>query len=393
MMNHIPTVEKFFFIVLVIMLYSCSPASDDTIPKDLEGIENLTVYSETESPPFQIELQEVTRIDDSNDVILGRITGIYTDEEDRIFISDDGEKRINVYSPAGEFIQSLGRSGQGPGEFEFVHNLVVDESYVYAMDFSQNFINTYDLETLEFDSTIPMLREDQRNEKLRSYFPSDFQVLSDGDLLIKYTKSFGRNDDESEKRYDYLYRTDRTGSLSTQPVLELASAEAIVLRTANSVSVFGAPFAVSLNTALSPSQKIVVNRTDRFLFKMYDTNGNYERAFYYPFPNKPLTRDTALNQYDNENYRRAIRNFDLPETWPAVDQFMIDDKNRFWVSTIIDEEDMFEWWVLDEQGNLLAKQTWPSSRTIEHIHNNYLYMTEEDEMGLVEVVKYRLSLN
>ena len=391
-MTNLTSAGKLFFIILLTILLSCSSENEANLPQDLQNVENLTIYSADESPRFEIDLQEVARIDDSDDVLLGRITGISTDERDRIYISDDGEKRINVYTPDGEYLQSLGRKGQGPGEFEYIHNLVIDENHVYALDFSKNFINTYFLETLEFDTTIPLLREDQRIEKLQGYFPSDFQVLSSGEVLVTYTQSFGRNDDESQKRYDLIFQTDRTGRIQPDPVLELESAEAIVLRTDNSVSVFGAPFAISVNSALSPNQKIVVNRTDRFLFKVYDENGNYERAFYYPFPNKPLTRNTALNQYDNENYKRAIRNYDLPESWPAVDQFLIDDENRFWVSTIIDEEGMFEWWVLDEQGNLLAKQIWPSTHKVEHVQNNYLYMTEEDDMGLVEVVKYNLSM-
>lgn len=99
-----------------------------------------------------------------------------------------------------------------------------------------------------------------------------------------------------------------------------------------------------------------------------------------------------MNQYDNENYRRAIRNYDLPETWPAIDSFLVDDEGRFWVATIIDDEEMFEWWVLDNQGNLLAKQTWPLSQRVEHVRHNFVYMREEDEMGLVVVVKYQLSM-
>ncbi|WP_176719418.1 6-bladed beta-propeller [Rhodohalobacter halophilus] len=375
------------------MLYSCSSANEGTLPEHLQGIENLTVYSEDEAPRFQISLQEVARIDDSDDLILGRISGIQTDKNDRIFISDDSEKRINVYTPDGEFIQSIGRSGQGPGEFETVHNLMIDEAHIYAQDFNKRMVHSYLLSTMEFDKSIPMMSENQRSVLPDGYFPGGFQVLPEGQFLFYYGQSFGRNDDESEQRMDLIYRADREGQLSADPILELETVDPIVLRTDNSISVFGAPFLARVLNSFSPVQGIVVNRTDWFLFKKYDENGNYRRAFYYPFPRKELTREAALNQYNNEGYRRAVRGYDLPETWPAVREFLIDDEGRFWVSTIIDEEGMFEWWVLDEQGNLLAKQIWPSSRTVEHVQNNYLYMTEEDEMGLVEVVKYRLSLN
>ena len=384
--------KNIHLIVIISLLFSCSPKSEGTLPEDLKEVENLTVYTADETPLFQMDLQEVARIDDSNDVLLGRITWIKTDESGHIFISDDGEKRINMYTPDGDFITSLGRKGQGPGEFEYVHNLVVDETHVYAMDFSKNLINTYFLDSLEFDTAIMMIRDDQRSEQIQGYYPSGFHVLANGEFLVTYMKSFGINDTDSQNRVELVYKVNRDGRMHSEPVLELKIVEPVVLRTENSVSVFGTPFSESLETALSPSRRIVVNRTDRFLFQLFDENGRYERAFYYPFSNKPLTRERALNQYDNENYQRAIRNYDLPETWPAIDTFLLDDEGRFWIATIIDDEEMLEWWVLDEQGELLAKQIWPKNQQIEHVWNNYVFMLEEDEMGLVEVVKYQLSL-
>jgi hypothetical protein len=383
-------VQKFFVIFFSALLFSCT--TDAGLPEYLKEIENLTVYAENEPPKFQIELQELARIDDSGEVILGRISGIHTDDDGRIFISDDVEKRINVYTPDGNFIKSLGRKGQGPGEFEFIHNLSVDENFVYAMDFSKNLINAYSLNTLEFSSTIPMANDIQSIDLLEGYFPSDFIVLASGDMLITYIKSIGQRTDEDHNRVDLLFRVDRDGQIQPEPTLHIETGDALVLRTGNSISVFGAPFLVTASAALSPDQKIVVNRTDKFLFKQYDESGNYERAFYHPYSPKSLTRERALSEYENENYRRAVRNSELPNTWPVVEKFLIDDAGRFWVATIIDDEDNLEWWVLDSKGELLAREILPKSQMVELVKNEYLYMREEDEMGLVEVVKYQLTL-
>lgn len=380
---------KFCTIIFSAFLLSCTPDAD--LPDYLKEIENLTVYSNEDEPQFQISLQELARIDDSGDVILGRISGIQTDDEDRIFISDDVEKRINIYTPDGNFVKSLGRKGQGPGEFEYIHNLSVDENFVYAMDFSKNLINAYTLNTLEFSSTIPMANDIQSIDLLEGFYPTDFMVLADGDILISYLKSFGHRESQSEKQ-DLIFRIDRDGRIHPEPTLQLESGDVLVLRTDNSISVFGAPFLVTTSVALTPDQKIVTNRSDTFLFKQFDEFGNYERAFYYPFPKNNLTRERALSQYDNENYRRAVRNSDLPNTWPAIENFLIDDDGRFWIATIIDDESLLEWWVLNSEGELLAKQILPKTQTVEHVSNNYIYMREEDDMGMVEVVKYQLTM-
>ena len=381
---------KFGAIIFSVFLFSCTPGAD--LPDYLKEIENLTVYAENETPKYQIELQEVARIDDSGEVILGRISGIQADDDGRIFISDDVEKRINVYTPDGNFIKSLGRKGQGPGEFEYIHNLSVDENFVYAMDFSKNLINAYSLNTLEFSRTIPMANDIQSNEQLEGYFPSDFMVLASGELLVTYIKSVGQRTDEDQNRVDLVFRIDRDGIIQPEPTLQIETVDPLVLRTDNSISVFGAPFLVTASAALTPDQKIVVNKTDRFLFKQYDESGNYERAFYHHYSPKSLTRERALSQYDGENYRRAVRNSDLPDSWPVVEGFLVDDAGRFWVATVIENEDELEWWVLDSEGELLAREVLPKSQMVELVKNDYLYMREEDDMGLVEVVKYQLIL-
>lgn len=382
-----------FCFSIILFFVSCSPTSDTELPENLRNLENLTVYSADAAPEFTINLQEATRITDTDEVILGRINGVQVDETGRIYISDDSEKRINVYDADGKFIKSMGRKGQGPGEFEYINNLSIDGNHVFAMDFGIRRINVFSQESLGFEFSIPMMREGHQISELEGYYPSGFYVMESGELLVLYSQPFGRNDDESEKRYNRIFKIDREGSIQPNQILQMEPDEPLVYRTDNSVTVFGIPFGAKQSYAVTADQKIVVNRTDQFLFKLYDENGNYERAFYHPFSPKELTRERALNQFDNETYRRAIRNYDLPPSWPAINSFITDDEGRFWVSTIIDDEDVYEWWILDSNGELMAKQIWPRSTSVQTVKNGYLYMREENEMGLIEIVKYRLSLS
>jgi hypothetical protein len=130
---------------------------------------------------------------------------------------------------------------------------------------------------------------------------------------------------------------------------------------------------------------------------MYAPNGDYVRAFYIPLEKKTLLRDEVLSMYgkgDEEN-ENLIQNAELPEKWPALRDIIIDDENRYWISTITDSEEFtYEWWVLQDNGKLLATFRWPGNRSIEEIKDGYLYARQTEETtGWQTIVKYRIDID
>jgi hypothetical protein len=73
---------------------------------------------------------------------------------------------------------------------------------------------------------------------------------------------------------------------------------------------------------------------------------------------------------------------------------MTDDENRIWAAVpMYGEQEMNEWWILDESGELLAKLQRPRNLWIFDIKGGYLYAKEIDEdTGAEFVVKYRIEL-
>ena len=71
----------------------------------------------------------------------------------------------------------------------------------------------------------------------------------------------------------------------------------------------------------------------------------------------------------------------------------VDDENRLWISTIVEDFDVYEWWVLEENGEMITRFEWPRDEPIEMIKNDYLYTKEtEDETGVQQVVRYRVEM-
>ncbi|MCP4291461.1 MAG: hypothetical protein GY780_06465, partial [bacterium] len=78
---------------------------------------------ENSSKPAQgvqkVVLEELWRVggEDDEDNIFGIVNRALVDDENNIYLLDAQLAQISVYSPDGELIKTLGREGDGPGEF------------------------------------------------------------------------------------------------------------------------------------------------------------------------------------------------------------------------------------------------------------------------------------
>ena len=74
---------------------------------------------ETAPEEVRIQLEElwVRGDDDDDEVMFGRVAQVVFDREDNLYVLDSQLSEINVFSLAGEYLETIGREGDGPGEF------------------------------------------------------------------------------------------------------------------------------------------------------------------------------------------------------------------------------------------------------------------------------------
>ena len=66
------------------------------------------------------------------------------DSEGNIFVLDSGNFRIQKFDKMGNYVQSIGREGQGPGEFERPSTLYLDsENNIYVWDMGRRKIHKF----------------------------------------------------------------------------------------------------------------------------------------------------------------------------------------------------------------------------------------------------------
>jgi len=55
------------------------------------------------------------------------VRGLSVDDEGNIYVTDGGNRRIQKYDKTGKYVQTIGRGGQGPGEYQSPSRILFDE--------------------------------------------------------------------------------------------------------------------------------------------------------------------------------------------------------------------------------------------------------------------------
>jgi hypothetical protein len=101
-----------------------------------DGVKVIKNPAESLYGEITLELEEDLSIgneDDENYMIYG-LVALAVDSEENIFVLDGGNYRIQKFDKSGNYLQTIGGRGQGPGEFEqpmWIHIDLKDSIYVY----------------------------------------------------------------------------------------------------------------------------------------------------------------------------------------------------------------------------------------------------------------------
>jgi hypothetical protein len=396
--------KKLIYPLLIIVFWGCSHQKTDPIPEEIQEMENLTVYSVDAKPAAEISIKKDVLYGGSNEVFIGDLGEIAVDSSGRVFIEDTGNLFIHVFEPFGRYLGHFGRDGRGPGEFSSIKSLQIRDDQLYVFDFRQNRVNIFNLNTLVIEETISLARNRGDHHELRGSYPSvdEFYAGSNNTYIVKFisTGNSIKSDWENIEVKGLLYLMDDTGDLS-EKLVDFKDAIRTQFPVRNtSFDIPLTPFFGNTLIAFSGENSMYQAGPDHFLITVYSPNGRYERAFYYPFKKLLLTRESAISGevldeliINPELIIQNINSVDLPETWPVLTNMLMDDENRLWVSTIVKDFEIYEWWVLEVSGELITTFEWPRNEPIEVIKNGKMYTRQTDEeTGLQQVVRYRVEM-
>ncbi len=95
----------------------------------VDGIKVITNPVEPKYGEFAFDLEEDLVIGDVNDenYFFPRRVTPNVDEEGNIYVCDGGNRRVQKYDKNGKYVRTIGREGQGPGEYMYPSRLFLDD--------------------------------------------------------------------------------------------------------------------------------------------------------------------------------------------------------------------------------------------------------------------------
>jgi hypothetical protein len=396
----------------------------------------LVACGEKAAPPPELEawgLTEEVTIGGGSDSAgaLSRIAGILPLEDGGIWILETSERDVRVHGADGKLVQRVGGSGDGPGKLTLPGKLGwwgASKDTVWVSDIGQRRLNLFDARgTFVRSMNMPFVTY---QETLTISQPA--AVLADGTALqvAAYKATETEWKDFPLLRYDLangigtkeLIRLDRTTTvalrdkerivttavhpLSDAPLIAYSpdgSRVAVVDRTVT------APVADANASATGNAPRLASAPEGEVNVLVLGTTGDTLWARSYPYDAVPLAASEAdsllaprlqsflqltrmegsLSDADAETlFRDAVK---LPAVRPPVQSAFVVADGSVWLSWAVPSGAAQRWTILSPTGDPLATLTYPQPLDVRAVGNGWLWAAKVGASGSLELVRYRVA--
>lgn len=291
-----------------------------------------------------------------------RVRGVAVDEQDNIYVSDMSNCRIQKFDKNGRYIMTIGRQGQGPGEFEQPTNVLVNDKSgnlfvknrrrIEIFDRNGNYVNG--ILPVNYPYDIYIDAEDNIYGKLSS-------MTEEGDFREFGKVGLNGEIEETYARYPfYFIHQSRTGEMMT-------------------VGYTG--YEPDLFISNIDMDSFVYGFSMKYEFTAVDTQGNLLFK---------MAKDAEEREFPAKEKRQLTKSrifYKLPPYMPFFYSVFSDSQGRIYIRTnrrgrepVEMEIDLF-----NKDGYFLYKTKLPAYTYV--IKNGFLYAYVVDEEAAMEYVK------
>ena len=114
-------------ICLIVLFCSGDEKAYESVVETIDGIEYIhnpgVPIHPNKKVIFEEELSLTGENEETGEVYVYHFYDLYIDDNGNIFIPDIEEHNIKVFDKNGKYIKTMGRKGQGPGEFQYISHI------------------------------------------------------------------------------------------------------------------------------------------------------------------------------------------------------------------------------------------------------------------------------
>ncbi len=410
------TKKMIIFLVLIwviLLVMICLPKETTTSEyTSAQKSEDVVVISNPKTPAqkmrivFKEELS-IGEFEGDENYMFGSTIYFITDDEGNFYVSDYDNNRIQKYDPEGKYLLTIGREGQGPGEFQrlFVPRFDKDNN-LYVPDLGNNRISFFD-KNGQFLRQMK-LKEDHYDLYINSkgFCLADKSSLSEEGNVQKTTIIYGLFDEQFNLVAE-LFKDE----------MEMQMPAGI--DESSMVKFFGQAFSQiafrhMTKYTLANNDFIYLGYSDKYEINIYSPEGKPMRKITRDYEPIPVTKKDKENfmEYINtsDEYsspvftedlkNKALQEVKFPKYKPAYQSFFLMENG--WLAVIVDslrnEYMLFD--IFDQEGRYIAHfktteiilpvETLTSERLF-FFNNGKAYAVMEEE-GYKFVKRYDIEL-
>ncbi|MGB6864753.1 MAG: 6-bladed beta-propeller [Candidatus Aminicenantaceae bacterium] len=376
MRNKSAILSVILFLSIFILLTSCGEQKAKwagTIEEE-DGITivrnpKIPIYSEE---VFQLE-EDLTIISPEDDELMFQnLTTLVVDESENIYVTDTKAGHILTFDKNGDFVRTIGKRGQGPGEMTYPLDLVImAQKELMVNDLGQAKLHFFTLEG------------EYLTQMTTSKYPAFRRPKSDavGNIVVSHAIM-----DKPVKIF--LKKIDS----ELNPLCEIASCVAITQPPV--LDYFEILRTTSFVWNVLSTDEIIWGNFKKYEIFVCDPDGNCLRKIVKEDEGVPITKEEEKklikNMYGDNPVPPSIT-LKFPDRYPPFIHFTCDEEGRILVYTYEktedDERNYYD--VFDSEGKFILRTTfkfWPQVWK-----NSMMYCVEEDEDGFEVIKRYRVN--
>ena len=370
--------------LVIIVVYSCNPKQEKVERIIEDGVEVIVNHSE----PYQIKseqtgftLEEEFSIDaeseDLADLGMDSMDLLDIDLKGNIYIYS-GEKLLK-FDDKGHFIQTMGRKGQGPGEYLSIHTLRITTS---------GEVSAFDEQNAKFIFFNPDGTLNKEIKKTSGIFTFEAIYLDNGNFIFRE-----RQDDKNKGirlfHYSLLDRDfNKIKDLNPSFWIE------IPYYNPSRISLLGCSMKYEVS-----DDKIYVgsNMNDEIEIEVYDFQGELLRKVRKESERIKIPREYKEKIVERWKKSPAWEEWDLkrkhyfPENFHPFKDFWVDEEGRTFVETYKESEEPGKYilHIFNPGGVFIGSASLKEARA-KKFKNSRLYCVYRKESGFEELVAYKI---
>jgi hypothetical protein len=354
------------------------------------------VYAQSNTKLIQLRRDLVISED-----YFGQISGIKVDEKGQIFVADVVNAKIFMFSPRGNLVRTIGRKGEGPGEFERIWGIQIgrkDSLFVYDQQlyritvFAKNRYNK-PANTIRISNAPSMFGGPATVGSLNSGL-NGFWILKNGNFLLAYSNYYSPQN--FMQPHDlYLFELKRDGAfVSKKPFLTVRDKQFLVF-TQPVFMVSDMPYAVRPVIHVGPDGLVYYAQNSDLSINALDINGKLIKTIKSGVARISLNDRLWQEGLQKLGLQLSVADLErsrtpLPKYQPVFEDFLVDAQERVWVGVNTGDKDNYSWWIFNKDGEKIGEISLAKTVVLKVVKGDYAYGIETGNLGVQSVVRYKI---